>query len=89
MYFKHITFKNVTGRTPNHLLLYQHTPDLHPGTAKAIGGMGASVYFVRKPILNTSFYIYNYYTELSPPCQNCSVAPVWINLNCIRNVCVG
>ena len=43
MYFKLITFQNMTGPTPNHLLWYQHTPDLHPGTAKAgRGGCGFS-----------------------------------------------
>ena len=35
MYFKLITFQNVTGPTPNHLLWDHHTPDLHQGTAKA------------------------------------------------------
>ena len=34
MYFKFITFQKVTCPTPNHLLWYQHTPDLHPGIAK-------------------------------------------------------
>ena len=44
MYFKLITFQKVTGPTPNHLLWYQHTPDLHPGTAKPGGGeYGTSV----------------------------------------------
>ena len=38
MYFKFITFQKVTGPTPNHLLWYQHTSDLHPGIAKAGGG---------------------------------------------------
>ena len=40
MYLKFITFQKVTGPTPNHLLWYQHTPDLHPGIAKAGGGAG-------------------------------------------------
>ena len=45
MYFKFVTFQKVTGPTPNHLLWYQHTPDLHPGIAKAGGGAGDFSFF--------------------------------------------
>ena len=46
MYFKLMKFQRVTAPTPNHLLWYQHNPDLHPGTAKPGGGeYGASFFF--------------------------------------------
>ena len=39
MHFKLITFQKVTGSTPNHLLWYQHTPDLHPDRESGGGGV--------------------------------------------------
>ena len=60
MYFKFITFQKVTGPTPNHLLWYQHTPDLHPGIAKAGGGAGAS-FFSESP-----FFSKNIFERISP-----------------------
>ena len=51
MYFKFITFQKVTGPTPNHLLWYQHTPDLHPGIAKAGGGAGGFSLFLKAHFL--------------------------------------
>ena len=52
MYFILITFQKVTGQTPNHVLWYQHTPDLHPGTAKAGGGsMGLQFFFLKAHFL--------------------------------------
>ena len=67
MYFKFITFQKVTGPTPNHLLWYQHTPDLHPGIAKAGGGAGGFSFFLKahlkkvfferiSPIVSSPFY---------------------------------
>ena len=60
MYFKFITFQKVTGQTPNHLLWYQHTPDLHPGIAKAGGGAGGFSIFLRP------FFIKKNFERISP-----------------------
>ena len=49
MYFKLITFQKVTGPTPNHLLCYQHIPDLYPGTAKAGGRSWGHRFFSESP----------------------------------------
>ena len=56
MYFKIITFQKVTGPTPNQFLCYQHTPELHQGTAKAGGVVGGLI-----------FFIYKIFTKVLPP----------------------
>ena len=61
MYFKFITFQKVTGPTPNHLLWYQHTLDLHPGIAKAGCGAGGFSFF-----LKAHFLIIKFVERISP-----------------------
>ena len=58
--------REVTGPTPNHLLLYHHTPDLHLGSAKSGDGLVASVFLPESPFFNTSYYYYIISPTVSP-----------------------